>query len=353
MSKAKEAYKEKVKLGRTSPAKAPAMGRPQKYPRDAETVLVGHIKILRANKIATHPWIIICLANNLIADTDYAKNFMEEKEVDGKMTEVFAGVSTNWLYRFLHSPHASELGLSKPTSLELARAQWCRSINFHKHFEVLSDVMVQAKVAIYRADFNPDERLGVMLNITKPNRVMSFDETHVTFDSRDTGTKGIVYVKGKDADGNPLDTKEVLTLKCDLFCTQVGGSTAGGLAIPQFTILPYKTLDLRIPIGSPASDFYFQEDQLDMTIPGKPGTDGAPDGPGIHVPGAKKGDPIKAAYASNESGGMTNDMGVQWLQKVRSSPQTQLQGAELQDAEKLPITAVLFVHRGCRNTAVC
>ena len=123
------------------------------------------------------------------------------------------------------------------------------------------------------------------LIITKPGRMVSFDETHLFLTGKENvGRKKMLVVK--DARGSA--DRDMVVNKCAANLTQVGGSCADGRALPQLAIIPGKSIDPMMTKGAPASCFI------------DPSTEA----------------PRSAVYSCNDCGGMTDDMGPVYLDKV-------------------------------------
>ncbi len=70
--------------------------------------------------------------------------------------------------------------------LELLRGKWCTAENMERHYKVVADTLVEAKLAVWNPDFDDSKPHSRMIHITKPDKVLSFDETRLTMDCTDS-----------------------------------------------------------------------------------------------------------------------------------------------------------------------
>ncbi|KAK3263638.1 hypothetical protein CYMTET_27571 [Cymbomonas tetramitiformis] len=125
-----------------------------------------------------------------------------------------------------------ETGNQRP--LELTRGKWCTSANMHTHYEVLANTLVDAGLAVCNPDFEEADPDSVMIHITKPERVMSFDETRLSTDC--TESSKARYRRSGHLKTGKGDEGEALANKGGGVATGVGGSLANGNSLPPFFI---------------------------------------------------------------------------------------------------------------------
>ncbi|KAK3248159.1 hypothetical protein CYMTET_42368 [Cymbomonas tetramitiformis] len=189
-----------------SPEKA---GRRTFIPREHETRLWEFICALRAMKLAVYKSTVCTYANQMIEGTDIADKFE------------YGVVDNNWYYGFLDR---FEMRTGNQRPLELTRGKWCTADNMHKHYEVVADALVEAKLAVPNPDFDESDPDSCKIHITKPKRVLSFDETRLTMDCTESSkSKQERIVKPEKEDDG-----EVLVNKGGGVASGVGGSTADG-----------------------------------------------------------------------------------------------------------------------------
>ena len=251
-------------------------GKQQYYPLDAEVELVRRIKVLRSQKLPVYPFLCMAMANGLIRGTPYEKTF-----------EKTGGVTPNWYRRFRCSPHAKDLVLCSPNPHEENRNQWCTAINARQHFTVLQDVIIRSGIGHVNPGFEANTPMSEPVIIDKPSRMASFDETHLHLTgTKNVGRKKTLCVKGKNGQST---SRDMIVNKCSANLTQVGGSAGDGKALPQMAIVPGKSLDPLITKNSPKSHFVDENNESGY---------------------------LTTIYSANESGGMTDDMGAVYLDKV-------------------------------------
>ncbi|KAK3236187.1 hypothetical protein CYMTET_53657 [Cymbomonas tetramitiformis] len=82
----------------------------------------------------------------------YANQMIEGTSIADKFE--YGVVDNNWYYGFLDR-YEIRTGNQRP--LELTRAKWCTSENMQKHYEVLADALVEAKLAVRNPDFDESD----------------------------------------------------------------------------------------------------------------------------------------------------------------------------------------------------
>ena len=126
--------------------------------------------------------------------------------------------------------------------------------------------------------------------------MIEFDETHSSPDMCNQMHQEVIV-------GENEEFIEIAVAKSGQSCTIVGGSDMAGNSLPMYVIFPAKdTLD---------ANYICKEVQDPVT--GGWDLIGAPESSKTDP---RTGKPFKAKYTHNESGGMTNDMGVRYLKEV-------------------------------------
>lgn len=117
------------------------------------------------------------------------------------------------------------------------------------------------------------------------HRIISFDETHwMLGDDVKKKPIGVAMIHGNE---NAYIDTNVSTTKSSKSATLVGGSNASGQSLPMMAIFPDGTFDMTWTVGAPESMI------LDSN-----------------------GKRLKAVFAANAKGGMTNDMSLVYLNKI-------------------------------------
>jgi len=170
------------------------------------------------------------------------------------------------------------------------RAKWSTSKNVGDWYQMVADNLVALNLAEWNAGFNPDaapgSRASEMIFITKPDRLISFDETRVELDM----TKSYKDRKAKiliDKSVERSTATETIAFKGGLQGTGVGGSTASGRALPALFVFMGGSLQPRWLSQSPDCDFYDEDGRMRQCF-----------------------------FLCNKKGGVVNDVGVQYLRDV-------------------------------------
>ena len=198
-------------------------------------------------------------------------------------------VSSGWYYRFLRW-HSNAVGTANQRPLEADRAKWSTARNIGEWYEMVAETLVQLKLAMWNADFDANAAAGTpsseLIILTKPDRVLSFDETRVELDmtkaSQEMQASTII-----DKTTERSTAGETIAFKGGLQATGVGGSTASGRALPALFIFQGLSLQPRWLSQSPDCDFYDEHGQM-----------------------------LKCAFLCNKKGGLVHDVGVQYLRDV-------------------------------------
>ena len=75
------------------------------------------------------------------------------------------------------------LGTANQRPIEVDRAKWATSANVGEWYDMLSTALVDAGVAVSNPDYDPsaprDSPKALQVHISKPDRIISFDESRV------------------------------------------------------------------------------------------------------------------------------------------------------------------------------
>jgi hypothetical protein len=198
-------------------------------------------------------------------------------------------LDVGWYYRMLNS-NSHLIGTANQRPLEIDRARWCTASNVKEWYGMLAEALVELKVAIYNADFlddaDPSTRAGQPIIITKPDRLISFDETRVEMDMT-KASKAKQERTLVDKMSPPDERNEVLAHKGGLNGTGVGGSAACGNTLPALFILAGGGLTPAHTKPSPDCDYFDGDGRM-----------------------------ITAKFTANKKGGVDTDIGVQYLSQV-------------------------------------
>jgi len=126
-------------------------------------------------------------------------------------------------YKRFMDKHAGTFGLKKVKPLEMGRYYWCSSENFKTHYKVVSDMLLEQKLAVVNPDHDDDDPTSCPIFITRPGRVASMGEKHATMDMADSDGRLYTVTVAEDD-----DTGEFSANKCGGDATLIGGSLANG-----------------------------------------------------------------------------------------------------------------------------
>ena len=121
-------------------------------PSHIECKLEDLCLILMEMKLPIFRFMVINYVNRLIEGTVYAEA-LKEKEV-----------KRDWFYRWLS--RSTRLKTANLTPLEMTQAQWATVENVKKHYDMLAEILVQAKIGMKNPYFDPekphDQRLFIV-----------------------------------------------------------------------------------------------------------------------------------------------------------------------------------------------
>ena len=237
-------------------------------PKAGEEYTAKLVRARRALKFPVFEQDVINMAAALVEGTSSAARF-EDFEVRRR-----------WYRRFLEF-HGLLTGNQRP--LEMKREEWATSHNIALHYECLEKTFIDAGVAQRNPDFDPEVPNSQPILITKPERIVSFDETRLQMDMTEVGSGNQMRTvrAGKE------DTGETLAAKGGGDASGVGGSTAAGGGLPPMFILAGQSIDIA---------------WLEPPM--------APDGPPTStIIDPTTGEPFEATFFPNTKGGMAWDTG--------------------------------------------
>ena len=267
------------------PGKAPLQRGPaQLYLAAAKLKLVMFIEELRLIKLLIFKNVIMSYANKLIAGTIYEANYPE-------------GVTDNW-YACFCSSHKDRLQLENQTPLELNREKWVMSKNIGKHYNVVKEKFLDQGFAVKNPEYDPtipvtsanqdDTRTHELFwKEEKHGRVFSYDETKFKLSIKKMGqinSEKMVLV-------GPDDKGESLVNKSFTDATLVGESFMDTRALPCLYVFKGVSYNRVVDTKNPPVSHV-----LDTSV-----------------------DPLHYLldfFDANKSSGMTNDMGVLYMEKV-------------------------------------
>jgi len=254
-----------------------ALGRRTVLPPAFDSALIKWINARRALHFPVFKDDVLAAANLLIRE-------------HGMSSETFCReVDRGWYYRFL-GRHANLLGTANQRPLEADRARWSTAKNVGDWYQMLAESLVDLGLAEWNADYDRDAAVGTraseLIIITKPDRVISFDETRVELDmTKASKEKRAKIVIDKSADRSTA--AETLAFKGGLQGTGVGGSTASGRALPALFVFQGHSLQPRWLSQSPDCDFYDENGRM-----------------------------RECSFLCNKKGGVVHDVGVLYLRDV-------------------------------------
>ena len=181
-------------------------------PACIEERIVSLIKGLRQRKLPVFGDDVIGWCTELIKDTPCATRFR-----DGKASE-------GWYRGFLRRTGMTT-GTERP--LEITRAEWYNEKNLTTYYDVAEGVLVNAGVATKNPHYNPNDPYSQSIFITRPERIVSFDETRLELDcTRTSKAKTDRMVR----DGLE-DRGETLAVKSSCTASAVCGRTGTGMLV--------------------------------------------------------------------------------------------------------------------------
>ncbi|MAW75979.1 MAG: hypothetical protein CMJ95_01120 [Planctomycetes bacterium] len=212
-----EAIAKHIREGKgDTPPKRPG---PEPY-LDAEALsgIAGWVKAMRSLDLLVLKEQVISKMQDVIEGT-----YLQQRFKGGEVSEHH--------YRRLMEEHAEELDLLTTKPLEVDRSRWCTAANFEKHYNIVAAKLVELGLAVANKDYDSEDPTSCPIVITRPDRIMSMDETHATMDMTDpNGNLKTVAVAGEGA------SAEILANKGGGDATIIGGSIADGNSVPGLTI---------------------------------------------------------------------------------------------------------------------
>ena len=155
---------------------------------------------------------VIGWCTELIKDTEHAAKFK-----DGKATE-------GWYRGFLRRTGMTT-GTERP--LEITRAEWYTEENLKTYYDVAEGVLLNAGVAIRNPEYNPEEPYSQSITITRPERIVSFDETRLELDC----TRTIKAKTDRMVRDGLEDRGETLAVKSSCTASAVCGRIGTGMTM--------------------------------------------------------------------------------------------------------------------------
>jgi len=255
-------------------------GREQILPIDFNSKICQHVLALRSLKFPVFRDQIIAAANHTLEGSSELRDKFKDR-----------GVGTNWYYNSFLKEFKHRLGTGSVQPLEIDRAKWATASNIGPWYAMMAEALVEAGVAVRNPDFDADAPAGTTnampVFVTKPERILSFDETRSELDMTTTSqAKSEAGVFDRNA---PRETrKEAMAAhKGGLSATIVGGGTGDGKALPAFVIFAGESYAARWTRPSPTSHFLGEDSRF-----------------------------ISAKFGCNKKGGMQGDYGVMYLRDV-------------------------------------
>ena len=252
-------------------------GRKTNLPSEFTDKLVAWIRGRRALKFPVFRDDVLAVANRLLLGNPLLATFKHH------------ALDSAWYYRML-SNYSHVLDTANQRTLEIDRAKWCTAKNVLEWYTMLATAFVELNVAVKNPDFdsnaNPQTHAGQPILITKPGRIISFDETRVEMDmtkaSKSKKERTIVDKKAPQ-----IDRQDSLAAKGGISGTGVGGSTANGRTLPALFI--FSGGGLKPEHCTPSPDSGFIDDSGRMH---------------------------QAKFTANQKGGVDSDVAVQYMRDV-------------------------------------
>ena len=252
-------------------------GRSTVLPKEFSDQIVAWVRGRRALKFPVFRDDVLAAANRVLLSSPLLQKFKHN------------ALDQSWYYRMLKN-YAHVLGTSNQHTLEVDRARWCTAANVGAWYDMIAEALVELGVACKNPDFDkdadPNTHAGQPVFITKPSRILSFDETRVELDM----TKGSKAKKERtliDKTVPARDAQDSLAFKGGISGTGVGGSTVDGRTLPALFILAGGGLRPEHCTPSPDCDFLDAEGRL-----------------------------LRARFTSNAKGGVDAEIGVQYVRDV-------------------------------------
>lgn len=243
-------------------------------PAAVEHKLESLCLVLRELNMPVFRFMILNYVNQLIKGTPMAEALKHRE------------VRRNWYYNWLG--RCKRLTTANIRPLEMTRAKWATPENVKKHYEMLSDKLIELGFAVRNPGYDPEKPYDEELKIIKPDRIASMDETRLTNDMREKNkSKNCKSIVGKVD-----DSREFLANKGGGDGTGIGGSTADGIDLPGFFIF---SKDI-IHVGEQNDDI--SEDVRPVCRRMDP---------------ANPGHPLPCRFWANTNGGVTGDLGVRYI----------------------------------------
>ena len=186
-------------------------------PSSIEDRIVRLIKGLRQRKLPVFGDDVMGWCTEFIKGTPYAAYFP-----DGK-------ASVGWYRGFLRRTGMTT-GTVRP--LEITRSEWLTEENLATYYDVAEGVLLNAGVAVRNTAYVPGEPFSQSILITRPERIVSFDETRLELDCTRTSKARTdrVVRSGYEDRGESLATKSSAT------ASAICGRTGTGLALPPYIV---------------------------------------------------------------------------------------------------------------------
>mmetsp|Transcript_49990 Transcript_49990/g.130204 ORF Transcript_49990/g.130204 Transcript_49990/m.130204 type:complete len:282 (+) Transcript_49990:248-1093(+) len=233
---------------------------------DIEHRLESLVLALTELKLPCFRFMIMNYVNVLIKNTAIAAQ-LKHKEV-----------RRHWYYNWLG--RCKRLTTANIRPLEITRAQWATPENVATHYDMLAAKILELELGVRNPHYDPTVPYSEQLKITKPHRIASMDETHLT---NDTTTVGKSKCNRTLAKKSKKDAAECLVNKGGGDGMGIGGTTADGLDLPAFFIF--------------ANDIIHRDDVKGSPSCRRPN----PENPS---------EPMPCRFWTNEKGGVTGDLGV-------------------------------------------
>jgi hypothetical protein len=270
--------------------KMPVLGRPTFLTAEAEQKVVEAILFMRANKVLVYPMHVAMLGKRIST-----KLGMDPTLAFGR----------KWVECFL-TRHEDKFDKVAQKIIEDLRAQYCTASKLKKHYEIVTDFLVDLGWAkrnpLFDADVpfvdgvNDPRCRVVEIEPIKAHRIVSMDETRFALnqckENKGPARSGVqtvvVKAEGDDLTGAALDWGEVVMNKSNYDCTIVGGSSADSNALPGLYIFAGGFDPVEDVRGAPKCDKRWEA----------------------------SGDCMEARGWHNEKGGMTDEVMMLWLNQV-------------------------------------
>lgn len=252
-------------------------GRAGYLPAEFYERLCKWIRAMRALRFPMFKDTVVAAANYTLEGTNYLQKFKHQR------------LDSDWYYRFLKT-HNHLFSTANQRPLEITRAKWATAANIGQWYDMIADVLVDKGLAVKNPNYDVNAKPGSAdcepIHITKPDRILSFDESRIELDMTQA-TKSNESRTIVDKQAPASSRQESLANKGGLCGTGVGGSTASGKALPGLFIMASGSIEASWCTPAPLSDFL--------------------DGSGARV---------AAKFTCNPKGGVRDCVGVQYLSHV-------------------------------------